>query len=215
MDHELGRLLDALRERGAYDDAWIVLTADHGELLGEYARWGHSRTLFEEEIRIPLIVKPPRGTAAPARRPEPVQLTDVMPMLLAGLGLPVPQSVQGRPPPHARPILAETNVLPSGTGEGDWRALVDGRFKYLWSSLGDHRLYDLGRPRPEAENLLEREAARAHGLAAQLDQVFAGLPPPRRVPASTRELVHVDGETRRALESLGYLEGGNGAPPRP
>jgi arylsulfatase A-like enzyme len=207
MDRELGRLLDALRERGVYDDTWIVVTADHGELLGEYARWGHSRTLFEEEIRIPLIVKPPRGTATPSRRSEPVQLTDVMPMLLAGLGLPVPEPVQGRAPPHALPIVAETNVLPPGTGEGDWRALVDGRFKYLWSSLGNHRVHDLERTPPEADNLLEPEAQRAQELAARLEHFLASLPPPQAPPAGAGEVQPVDPETRRALESLGYLEG--------
>jgi hypothetical protein len=159
-------------------------------------------------------VKPPRGTATPARPDDRVQLTDVMPMLLAGLGIPIPEPVQGRPPPHAQPIVAETNVLPAGTGEGDWRALVDGRFKYLWSSLGDHRVYDLERTPPEAENLLERDAARGLALAARLEDFLAGLPPPPPIAATAGEPAAIDERTRRALESLGYVEdSGAGAEP--
>jgi arylsulfatase A-like enzyme len=52
MDKHFGRLLDRMRALGLYDDAWIIVTADHGELLGEHGEKGHGRTLYQEEIRI-------------------------------------------------------------------------------------------------------------------------------------------------------------------
>jgi arylsulfatase A-like enzyme len=79
MDHELGLVLDRLRELGLYEGMWIVVTADHGEMLREQGRWGHGTTLSEAEIRIPLIVK--QASATPRSRVDdtPLQLVDVLP----------------------------------------------------------------------------------------------------------------------------------------
>ena len=88
VDAAIGRLLDELRARGRYDEAWIVLTSDHGEELHEHGHWLHSYTLYEEQLRVPLIVKPPRRLGiAPGRRDELVSQLDVVPTLLDGLGL--------------------------------------------------------------------------------------------------------------------------------
>ena len=59
LDDLLANLLDALRERGALDDTIVILTADHGEHLGEHHLFDHQYTLFEEVLRVPLIVHYP------------------------------------------------------------------------------------------------------------------------------------------------------------
>jgi arylsulfatase A-like enzyme len=203
MDHHFGRLLDGLRQRGLYDTALIAVTADHGELLGEHDRLGHGETLSEPELRIPLIVKQPRGHGTPRRSAEPAQLTDVMPTLLDALRLEIPRDLQGGVLPNPRhPIVAEVDPLPELGPAGRWRALYDRDFKLLWNSKGNHQLFDLRRDPGEQQNLFSREGERARRLAMGLEGYLASLP---KAPAAAGTARKLDEETQRALRSLGYV----------
>jgi arylsulfatase A-like enzyme len=204
VDEQLGLLFAEIRRLGAWDATWIVVTADHGELQGEHGRFGHGLTLSEEEVRVPLVVKPPAGHARPGRVAEPVSLADVVPLLLDGLGLAVPPSVQGRTPgARTDPLLAEVSQLPAEGDAGAFRALLDGRFKLVWNSRGHHALYDLERDPREERDLSAREPDRLEALRAQLDDYVSRLPRPEPTAAGERE---VDATTREALRNLGYLE---------
>ncbi|MDJ0864618.1 MAG: sulfatase [Myxococcota bacterium] len=200
-DQELGRLLDALRASGRWDDTWIAVTADHGELQGEHGETGHGKSLYEPELRVPLLVKPARGGPSPGRSRELVQLTDVFSMILARVGLVPPAGTAA--PGDDVPVLAEVHPLPQFAKRGSWRALIEGDHKYLESSRGERLLFDVVRDADETENLLPREPERARAMAARLADALAALPAP---PASDGTEREVDEETRRALESLGYLE---------
>ncbi len=59
VDMQLGVFFNKLRAIGRYDNAWIIVTADHGEEFDDHGLWGHSITLYEEMLRVPLIIKPP------------------------------------------------------------------------------------------------------------------------------------------------------------
>lgn len=61
-DRHIGRLLDGLKRRGLYDNTLIIITADHGEGLGDHGYEGHGLTLYEEEVHVPLLVKPPHSS---------------------------------------------------------------------------------------------------------------------------------------------------------
>lgn len=89
MDAELGRLFDVLRSRGLFDDALIVIVADHGEQLGENGRFGHGYTLAPELVEVPLIVKWPRQRQG-RRVDRLVSAVDVFPTLLAAAGVATP-----------------------------------------------------------------------------------------------------------------------------
>ncbi len=67
-DANLGVLLEFLRAEGLYDDALIIVTSDHGEELGDHGGWWHGTTLYDEQIRVPLVVKYPRGYSYVARQ---------------------------------------------------------------------------------------------------------------------------------------------------
>ncbi len=198
-DLHFGRLLDGLRERGLYDRSWIAVTADHGELLGEHGATGHGRSLFEPELRVPLVVKPATGGPRPQRRTEPVQLHDVFTMVLERVGVALPAGTQGG---RGQPVVAEVYPLPRLSPGGGWRALIEGPYKYLESTQGVRLLFDLERDPGESDDLSQREPERAAALGARLDAYLASLPdPPAAGPVRD-----VDPETREALESLGYLE---------
>jgi len=199
MDLHIGQFLDGLRERKLYDDAWIVALADHGELLGEHGEWGHGNLLTHQEIHIPLLVKRPGGSAR--ERDRPVQIVDVAPTLLAGVGVKVPSGFQGESLGRVRhPIFAEVYPLEEEGAEGAWRALIEGDAKYGWNSLGDHHLIDLSRGPVESDNLFAAEPVRAAAMAGRLDAFVNGLPaPPPRPKAPTDE------ETLELLRSLHYV----------
>lgn len=209
-DEHLGRLLDALRERGLYDGAWIVVTADHGDVLGEHGKLGHGRYLWEEEIRIPLLVKRPGARGAGSTSDAIAQINDVAPMLVRELGL-APLAGGGGPLARADDAaLAELYPLPFLFAKGDWRALVVGRDKLMWNGRGRHALYDLASPEGEDANRADAEVGLRDALLARLDALLATLAPaPALAPADVARSRAVDDATRRALEGLGYLDEGD------
>jgi arylsulfatase len=94
-DHELGKLIATLGDRGLRDSTVIVITADHGESLGEGGRYYHGLSLHEEQVHIPLIVSLP-WLRAQAREDALVSLVDLGPTLLDIAGIPVPSEFKGR-----------------------------------------------------------------------------------------------------------------------
>lgn len=94
-DAAVGHFLDRLREAGRYDDALIVILADHGEALGEAGHFMHER-LMEETLHIPLLVKLPGNRGAGTVRDDLVETVDVMPTVLGALGLGDEMVSQGR-----------------------------------------------------------------------------------------------------------------------
>ncbi len=108
-DQEFGRFLRGLRERGLYDTAMVVFLSDHGEEFLDHRGWVHGHTLFDELVRVPLVVKYPGGREAGRRVADQVQLIDVLPTILRSQGM-VPavgiaghsleESFEGKAPPR-------------------------------------------------------------------------------------------------------------------
>jgi arylsulfatase A-like enzyme len=98
-DQEFGRFVQGLKERGLYERALIVFMGDHGEEFLDHGKWLHGRSVFDELVRIPLIVKFPGLEHAGTRVAQQVQEVDVFPTVLAAMELPVPPPgvVQGHP----------------------------------------------------------------------------------------------------------------------
>ncbi len=163
-DHEIGKLLSALRRLGLYDDALIVVTADHGEEFNEHGYLRHGHTLYEAAIRIPLILKLPGSRHQGLRVGEPVGNIDIAPTLLSYAGIPSPESFQGlswQPfieeglLPERQRLYAEQlssrDVLYAARGK---------RFKYIYRLLPEPEelLFDLEQDPGEQKNLLPSES---------------------------------------------------------
>jgi arylsulfatase A-like enzyme len=86
-DDQFGRIADLLRAKGFWRSATVIYTADHGEEFLEHGGRSHGHTLFEEQIRIPLIIKYPTGQETTGRRRDAVTLADVTPTLAKMFGL--------------------------------------------------------------------------------------------------------------------------------
>lgn len=93
VDASIGEVCNALRARGLFENTLIVVTADHGEEFMERGMVGHGSSLYDELLRVPLILRIP--SAAPARIAQTVQLVDVMPTLLDYAGLPAVPEIGG------------------------------------------------------------------------------------------------------------------------
>lgn len=150
VDAGVGRLVDLLRTRGWLDDTWLIVTSDHGEAFGEHGTFSH-RQLYEEELHVPLIVRPPGG--ADARRiSTPVSQLDLAPTLLELLGLPVPPTMQGR---SLAPIDAEPVARPvfSVSDNSIAEAVLRGSLKLIFRPTRRAELYALDADPGETKNL--------------------------------------------------------------
>jgi arylsulfatase len=203
VDEALGDLFEDLRRLGLYDDALIVVTSDHGEAFFEHGVWvGHGLFLYENELRIPLILKLPRehGMAGLVSRAL-VSLVDVVPTILDALGLAAPAGIQGR---SLLPVVRHAadvakNAMPHavfGTSSNlDARFVRTPRWKYIQrASVRYPRLFRKHlRPDPDAIPVL-RERIR-------LDEQLYDL---ARDPDEMRNLIHERPEVaerlRRRLE---------------
>ncbi|HTJ81045.1 MAG TPA: sulfatase-like hydrolase/transferase [Polyangiaceae bacterium] len=92
-DAAVGALVRAVRARRP--KTMVVIAADHGEEFGEHGGRYHGTTVYEEQVRVPLVVNAP-GLVAPRRIAPPASLVDVLPTTLSGLGIPRPARVRGR-----------------------------------------------------------------------------------------------------------------------
>ena len=132
VDDELGRVLDHLRARGLDRGTLVVVTSDHGEEFLEHGSWEHQKTLYEEVVRIPLLLAGPRVTSR--RETSPSSLLDVAPTVLAWAGLTVPTQMRGQSvlgPGVSREGYGETDHTIDGTrklflrgGEKRWKAIL-------------------------------------------------------------------------------------------
>ena len=213
-DEIAGRLLDSLRARGLYDDALIILLSDHGEGLGDHGELEHAIFLYDEAIRIPLIMKLPGGRAAGRRVSAPVQHIDLLPTLLDLTGAAPIAELRGRSLRPLldgsraawpdRPLYAEALYPRYHFGWSELYALTTGQFRYIQAPREE--LYDLIADPDERENLAPQRARTIRDLRAALDELRGDGP--LQAPAA------VSDDVLRRLRSLGYLGGGGAIDPQ-
>ena len=96
MDRHMGRLFDALKEMGLYDDAIIIITGDHGEEFMDHGGWWHGQTLYEEMIHVPYFIKLPGNRRGGEVNEDMARHVDIAPTLLQFAGLPQPAAMLGQ-----------------------------------------------------------------------------------------------------------------------
>lgn len=222
-DHQVGRVYRALAEAGVLDDTLLIVTSDHGELLGEHDRMGHGVFLYAPLLDVPLVIRYPQRFPAGLRVATPVSLVDVLPTIAELLGLASDASADARslvPPgvleagprrilaedfPYAAATVAtlERTLRCELTRVGQRRAaLLEGAWKYIWASREAPELYDLASDPDEENDLAAAETERAERMQLQLADWRRALAPERSL-AGDAEL---DPVTKQALEALGYVE---------
>jgi hypothetical protein len=155
VDSQIGRLLKFLEERGMLENTVVVITADHGEEFKDHGGLGHGRTLFREQLSVPLIVaghpRAPPGT----RRGDLVSSCDLAPTLLDLIGRNDLCHFQGRPILHVGTDGDHLVIGESIRFGKEMRAARQGRYKLIHYLQGDKRIFfDLERDPLELEPLL-------------------------------------------------------------
>jgi arylsulfatase A-like enzyme len=217
-DEQIGRLIDELDRRDLYRNALVIVTADHGEAFFDHGHWQHSRSLYEELLHVPLIVKWP-GNQPRGRAPSIASHVDILPTILAETGSKskVGEEVSGI---DLKELVGRTTSSRTAVSESVWflsegiRARFSFRtleYRYIASLLAD-RVDELAIDRIESEelysvadsreerNLAASEADRTRrfreALADYLEGVRGRRDGGRRV---------LDEATEERLRSLGYV----------
>ncbi len=206
LDAMLGLLLDRLERDGRLADSWIVITSDHGEELYEHGGWNHGQTLFEEQIRVPLILRPPGGLSARRTITSTVSLMDLLPTLVRIAGGTAPPGIHGE---DLAPLLTgETrerfNVSTATTEGPELASLRAGSYKLvLDQASGAARLFDLAEDPGEQEDLAPGNPELTQRLEAVLRETVARVAQGGAFEAGSVE----ETEARReVLKSLGYID---------
>jgi arylsulfatase A-like enzyme len=177
LDRRLGRFLAFLRTRGLYERSTIVIVGDHGEEFLDHGRQYHGQTLFDEMLRVPLLVKPSGAGSRGVRISSPVGLQDVAPTLVESLGLKSPDWPDGRAvlpgtPPDSRVQVAELRIdaiSMASAIQNDWKLIVD-------HHGGSTSLYDLTSD-PHEQSIVPADEKRTAALRELLrDEYSRGDP---------------------------------------
>lgn len=212
LDGHLGEFLGHLKRKGLYEDALIILTSDHGEEFHEHGGWWHGTTLYDEQIQIPLILKPggpgapPAAFSAGSRFEGMARILDVAPTVLDLAGVKIPEAMQGR-------SLADGQGVKESFAEEDLegnrlRSLRTLTWKTTLASAGNPRglpevaLFDLAADPGEIHNIAEGREGRWKAMRARMDHTLGEA----LRAAVTGEQVEVDAATRERLRALGYVE---------
>lgn len=205
VDEQIGRILDHLRERGLDRTTLVVVTSDHGEEFLDHGGWGHEKTLFEEQVRIPLIVHGPG--VRPRREPAQASLVDVVPTILDWAKLPILPEARGQSllrPLVRRDAYGETqhtkqehHKLFFRGGQRHWKLV-------LWLDRKEHKplreqWFDLEADPGERSDVTRppgADALRRQALARWLET---------RSQAGAAPQVHLTPEQVERLRALGYL----------
>ncbi len=205
-DAAVGTFLDALRRHGLYEEALIIVLADHGEGLGDHGELEHGVLLHGETIRVPLIVKLPGNLRAGERFPHPVSLLDVAPTILETAGLPEAlggKKLPGRsllepaaPNAPVRRVASETFYPRIHFGWSELRSLTGPRFHLVEGPRAE--LFDLQADPDETRNVVDEQRRVYHQMRRELQGSSAGgFEAPGRV----------DPEDAARLAALGYASG--------
>lgn len=229
FDAYFGGFVAALKREGLYENSLIILTSDHGEEFFEHGGWSHAHSLYNELLRVPLLIKFPHGRFGGRRLSQPVGLVDVLPTVLGYHRLPFPAAdldgadlmplIRGR---DEGPVRTIVSTMSTGRYYEHFPlrvALVQGRYKLIYNEPftpqglaafsafapprdpGAYELFDLDADPGETRNL-------AAALPGQKNKMLPLMIKVRRqiaAAAAHQGNTGLDAESRRQLEALGYL----------
>ncbi len=234
-DHHLGVLVETLKRKGLYEETLFVLTSDHGESFGEHGINGHGGTPFDEQMRVPLILKFPQSQYR-GQNSGLVQHIDLAPTTLQFTkSVDLPASFQGV---SLLPLLqrgrrmndfafCETQLAPKVPRSF---AVRSDRFKYIelrpgrfsleewkkekeslwpesWIACKPRLLFNLEKDPEEKTNLASEEPRRVKRFHSQVQSILqANRKRSRGYRGEVPEKVDLDEEVRKQLQALGYFE---------
>jgi choline-sulfatase len=205
VDHELGRLFDAVH-RKSVSNTLIAVLSDHGESLGEHGEYSHGVFLYDSTLRIAFLMSGP-GVPAGARIRQQARTIDFVPTVLDLMGRKPRSGVQGTTlvptlTGHDVPtaVSYEETLYPKiNMGWAELRGVRTNHWKYIRAPKPE--LYDLSTDTAETKNVIQSHPAEVQKFDAQLKAVTGGD------GAEKVETAAIDERTMGQLKSLGYVSG--------
>jgi arylsulfatase A-like enzyme len=217
-DRAFGALLDALRSRGLLQESLVVFLADHGEELLDHGGTEHAKTLYQELVRVPLVVRLPGGRRGGTRDPAPVQQIDLVPTLLRFAGVRRPEDLSGRdlaerwlgaapPEPFPPLIFSEERfavVDKYAVRAGPLKLILNNDGPELWRAGTHEEVYDLARDPGEHANLAASRPVSLAFLRQELER-FRTLQAALQRRAGSGGALTLTPEEQEQLQALGYI----------
>src|SRR5208283_2683433 len=210
VDNCIGQVLDRLRALGVYDNTLVIITADHGESLGEHGESDHGFFIYQCTLHVPLVIRLPHGRRG-LQVDENVSLVDIVPTVLDLLGLKAPKrlegvslraALEGGPAPDGQRAIYGESLYAGTFGCSPLHSIIEGPWKYILAPRPE--MYDLTQDPGEQTNLVGKQPQVAQGLRSRLEAMLKRL----EAAALPRSPSTVDPEAVKRLESLGYVSGG-------
>jgi choline-sulfatase len=200
-DSQIGRLLDALERKGLLNKVTVIIAGDHGESLGDHGERDHGIFVYQEVMRVPLLIRSPG--IGPSRVGAVVRLTDIVPTVTELLDLPQPKVdgasllalMRGREPNSDREAYGES-LYPERLGWSPLYSLRERRFKLI--DAPQPELYDLDRDPFEMDNVFNERPDVAQAMTKRLRELVEGS------AASNAPSATVAPELQERLAALGY-----------
>jgi arylsulfatase A-like enzyme/Tfp pilus assembly protein PilF len=207
VDRQIGRIVETLRAKGLLDNTLLIVTADHGESLGEHGEKTHAIFVYDATVRVPLLIRY-HPAFAPAVYSAPVRSVDIVPTVLGILGLPggdttdghdLGAAIRGKEPAPQLPQYSESLLSEVGFGMAPLFAIRNDGYKYIRAPRPE--LYDLRNDPRELQNLQSAQPRLAAKLDAELTQLMKDSSR-HAVKAAANPMTR---ETEESLQALGYL----------
>lgn len=220
LDTRIAQVLDWLEASEILDQTMVIITADHGENIGDHQMMGHAYCLYDTLLHVPLIIHYPAGVMQAGRVGHQVQTLDLLPTLMTMLGDSSSEayhSLQGKDllsatrrefaiaeqeHPDLRVFNKRFPDVDVSRYERALRMIRTDRVKYIWASDGKHELYDLKADPGEQHNII----AERPQIAAALDQRLTKWRNSFEAATPIDEHPEFEEEVKARLRALGYLE---------
>lgn len=216
LDKSLGDLFAGLEQRGIYDESLIVFTSDHGEEFYDHGDWWHGRSLYDELVHVPILLKLPGNQHADTRNTDMARHIDLPPTMLHFAGAPVPDTMPGQPLYDTGGNLFTNQIIGYSYGHNDFEGIIMHGVRSKTMKLNHANpdnprgiptteLFDLEKDPDEKNNLADDP-----GYKSQLDELEETIGQYEKVirenAAEPTGDAAISGEAMQQLEALGYLE---------
>lgn len=196
VDHNVGRILDAVEDAGLSDTTLVVFSSDHGETFGAFDNFSHKSSPEDVSVRVPLILRVPGADVAPRRAQLLIGTLDLMPTLLGLMGLEVPEYLQGKDLSDAI-LSADDDVVesvPLFYFETPWRGVYTRSWTYSVENID--RSEPVHPPSDVGRTVMVRSLDRMYHRDEDPDQLYnlfghvsvPGIQGPERVQAELHRL---------------------------
>ena len=208
VDAQVGKVFDLLKKHGKWDDTVVVVITDHGEAFWQHGVYGHGRHIYDEFVRIPMLMRVPGlPEFAGCEVDEPVSLVDLFPTFLDLAGLPVPDALRGK---SLLPLIAgdaddfeqRPVFLRNTHNDAPEYGLRAGRYKWIWKyGYNRYELYDL-----VADPLEKHDLVAAFQVPEEAEPLRELIPLWLATETDQIEAVdEIDPKTRERLRAIGYF----------